>query len=74
MTVKKLAHMLNKECYLGMIELDNTSGNYYPRGILYLRDNESIETIEQIGDLWEIENIDVSSEGNLLTITYKREG
>lgn len=72
MTVKELAHKLNRDCYLRMIEIDSRTGDYYPRGILHLREKENIELIEAIGDLWEIEDIDVSNGGELLTIMYKR--
>lgn len=74
MTVKELAHLLNRDCCLSMIEIDNTNGDLYPRDILCLNEKQDIELIEQIGMMWKIERIETSEfEGDLLFITYRKE-
>lgn len=73
MTVKELEHLMNRECYFAMVEIDQTNGDYYPRDLLSLSKKEDIELIEQVGDLWEIERIETASdEGDLLFINYRR--
>ena len=73
MTVKELAHLMNRTCYFAMVEIDQKNGDFYPRDLLALNKKEDIELIEQIGDKWEIERIETpADEGDMLFINYRR--
>lgn len=73
MNVKTLAHLLTRNCYLYMIEIDSEKGDRYPRDILSLSNKEDIHLIEQIGDTWEIDRIEIDeTDSNLLYITYRK--